>query len=746
MVYNLDVEVYYGEKMMDMFLFGVTIASVIIAAGLVYYIALQAPSDQQKTMYLLAACNLITCIGNFFAVFGRTNDACYVGLIGTYFGGAFLGFCFLIILSTLLRIKLKRSVRTILVMINGAFIVAACIDRDAHFLYESIRYTRRGMISLREVEFNIGFNIYLLWMCSYLLIAACMMFQCRKTKPILFKNLKVTIIGYAMAGVLVLLGCLVSTFTKCSYDFTAIGSTMSLVTLTIFVYHMKVYPLGKDTEEEILEKLEDLIIAYDGNKKIVYINSSAKKQLGISKEYVYGVSVIGINETMDRVLTLINDESITIANKKYVCNNIEFALDRFTKGYIIWLKDVTKEEEYISAAIKLKNEADQANKAKSLFLAHMSHEIRTPMNAVIGMDELILRDTEDEQIQEYANNIMSAGKTLLSIINDVLDYSKIEAGKMEIVELRYSLGNVIRDLTLMTRLRAEKKGLEFRVNVQDGTPDGLIGDVVRVKQIITNILTNGVKYTDNGYVSFDVSYEKLEDSKIMLIVSVKDTGIGIKKENMDKFLGSFERIETEGNHIIEGTGLGMSIVTQLLTAMDGRLEYDSEYGKGSEFKVYIPQKVADNRAIENISENKEEETEKKAIQFEAPGAKILVVDDNKMNRKIAIAMLKDTGVITEQAESGEECLEKIAQNKYDLILLDNLMPGLSGVETLKKIKADKTHKCQDIPIVVMTADVGEDQRLYFLEIGFDDYIAKPMYMDKYLDVLSRNLPYDKMKW
>lgn len=731
---------------MDLFLLGVTIASVLVATGLVYYILLQAPSDQQKAMFLLAVCNMNTCVGNFFAVCGNNNDACYMGLIATYFSGAFLGLCFLTILAELLRVKFKSIVRLFLVLVNVSWIVVSLYDSKIHFLYKSITYHKEGLISTRTVDFNYGFYLYLLWMCSYLILAICMVIQCLKTKPIFMKNLYVTIIGYGMSGVFVLLGSLVSTIIACKYDFTAIGSTLSLVTLALFIYHMRVYPLGKDTEEEILENLEDIIVAYDANKKIVYLNSLARRQLDISDEFVFGVSILGINDRVEKVLELKNEESIEFGNHKYVCNFREFDLDSFTKGYIKWLKDVTKEEEYISAAFKLKNEADQANKAKSLFLAHMSHEIRTPMNAVIGMDELIIRDTQDPQIAEYAKNIMSAGKTLLSIINDVLDYSKIEAGKMDIVELRYSLGNVIRDLTLMTRLRAEKKGLEFRLNVADGTPDGLVGDFVRVKQIITNILTNGVKYTESGYVSLDISYERMEDDMIMLIASVKDTGIGIKQENMDKLLGSFERIETEGNHIIEGTGLGMSIVTQLLNAMGGRLEINSEYGKGSEFRAYIPQKVVDNVPVEITLENQEEPQEKEVAKFEAPEAKILVVDDNKMNRKIAIAMLKDTGIVTDQAESGEECLEKIAENYYDLILLDNLMPGLSGVETFKKIKADKTHKCQGVPVVVMTADVGEDQRLYFLELGFDDYIAKPMYMDKYLDVVSRCLPYEKMKW
>lgn len=731
---------------MNLFLFGVTIASVVISAGLICYIALQAPSEQQKAMFLFAVCNAVTCIGNFFAVLGGSREACYIGLITTYFGGAFLGFCCLLILSVLLRIKMKRAVRLILVLVNFAWVALAVCDRNLHFIYKSVSYTQNGAIYTRDIRFGIGFNLYIIWNCSYLLLAILMIYQCYRTKPILFKNLYVTITGYAASGVFVLVGCLVSSFLRSHYDFTSLGATLALAILTLFVYHMRVYPLGKDTEEEILDNLEDIIVAYDGNNKIVYLNSVARTKLNISNQYVYGVSILGINELVDKTLLLKNEESIEIGDNRYICNTSEFALDYYTKGYIIWLKDVTKEEEYISAAIKLKNEADQANKAKSMFLAHMSHEIRTPMNAVIGMDELILRDTEDPQITEYAQNIMSAGKTLLSIINDVLDYSKIEAGKMDIVELHYSLGNVIRDLSLMTKLRAEKKGLEFRVDVAEGTPDGLVGDVVRVKQIITNILTNGVKYTESGYVSLSISYERMNNNMIMLIATVKDTGIGIKKENMDKLFGSFERIETEGNHIIEGTGLGMSIVTRLLNVMGGRLEYESEYGHGSKFRVYIPQKVDDNREVGAILETSEEPYEKTAVTFEAPDAKILIVDDNKMNRKIAVAMLKNTGIVTDQAESGEECLEMIAANKYDLILLDNLMPGLSGVETFRRIKADKTHQCQGVPIVVMTADVGEDQRLYFLELGFDDYIAKPMYMDKYLDVVSRMLPYEKMKW
>lgn len=308
--------------------------------------------------------------------------------------------------------------------------------------------------------------------------------------------------------------------------------------------------------------------------------------------------------------------------------------------------------------------AKQASEAKSSFLSNMSHEIRTPINAVLGMNEMILRECEDEQILEYANNAKSAGNTLLSLVNDILDFSKIEVGKMDIIVAQYHLGSTINDLVNMVSAKAIDKGLELEINVDEHTPCILIGDEVRIKQCLTNLLSNAVKYTDTGTVTLNIGYEPLNDTNVNLIFEVKDTGIGIKEEDIAKLYSPFERIEEIRNRSIEGTGLGMSIVKKLLALMDTKLEVTSVYGEGSTFKFAVKQQVVSNEEIGNFKEKYKEylqSTEKYRQRFIAPDAKILVVDDTDMNLTVVRSLLKKTQIIVDTVESGFEALDKVKE-------------------------------------------------------------------------------------
>lgn len=322
--------------------------------------------------------------------------------------------------------------------------------------------------------------------------------------------------------------------------------------------------------------------------------------------------------------------------------------------------------------------ANQANKAKSYFLSTMSHDIRTPMNAIIGMNEMILRDSRDEQVLMYAENIRIAGNTLLEIINDILDFSKIEAGKMEIIEVDYNFVSLLNDLVNMVQRRAEEKGLKFELDVDRNIPRILHGDEIRIKQVITNILSNAVKYTREGSVVFAISCSKCEGSKdhIILHVSVRDTGIGIKKEDIDKLFASFERIEEKKNRNIEGTGLGMTIAQSFLNMMGSKITVESEYGKGSVFSFDLRQEVVkweplgefDAAFKRFLSERK-----KYRVQFLAPKARILVVDDVEVNLKVFVNLLSQTKMQIETAQSGDACLALFKQNHYDMIFLDHMM-------------------------------------------------------------------------
>ena len=388
----------------------------------------------------------------------------------------------------------------------------------------------------------------------------------------------------------------------------------------------------------------------------------------------------------------------------------------------------------LSATKKIAEEAkviaQQANRAKSDFLANMSHEIRTPINAVLGMDEMILRESNDPHILEYASNIKQSGSMLLSLINDILDFSKIESGKMDVVPVDYDLGILLGDTIDMIRPRAENKNLQIELNIESGTPVHLHGDEVRIRQIITNILTNAVKYTPEGKVTLTVSAKKVSEKTVQLYVSVKDTGIGIKEEDIARLFDSFQRVDESRNRNIEGTGLGLSITMRLLNLMGSRLEVKSTYGEGSDFYFYLEQEQLDDEVLgEDIQKYYEKLKGKINVsteQFYAPDAKILVVDDNEMNLKVFLGLLKNHGMQIDTAMSGKECLARIEQNAYHMIFMDYLMPEMDGVETLRQIKKLKTNQSKDAVIIALTANAVSGAREMFLEEGFVNFLSKPI--------------------
>ncbi|MCQ2104988.1 MAG: ATP-binding protein [Fibrobacter sp.] len=418
-------------------------------------------------------------------------------------------------------------------------------------------------------------------------------------------------------------------------------------------------------------------------------------------------------------------------------------------GYLVISQRKIDENESLRRA---KSIAENASQAKSQFLANMSHEIRTPINGILGMDTMLLKECKDPTLREYANNIRSAGHTLLSLINDILDISKIESGKMEIVPVEYSLFSVLNDCYNMVASRAKDKSLDFVVKVDENIPSELYGDEVRVRQIINNLLSNAVKYTSRGSITLNVRYEKTtpsnplaaeEVSSINLIVSVEDTGIGIREEDKGKLFMTFQRLEEKRNRNIEGTGLGLNLTKHLVDLMNGVIRVESIYGKGSSFTVCIPQVVKKHTPMGDFNAKYKVYTEASEIvrdKFRASDANILVVDDVPMNLRVMRGLLKDTEIQIDEANNGMEALERIKRKHYDVIFLDHMMPVMDGIETLEVMKTLVGNPNEKTPVIMLTANAITGVREGYIKAGFTDYLSKPVREDDLLVMLKKYLP------
>lgn len=399
-------------------------------------------------------------------------------------------------------------------------------------------------------------------------------------------------------------------------------------------------------------------------------------------------------------------------------------------------------------AKKAERQAQTATEAKSSFLANMSHEIRTPINTIMGMDEMILRETSDKVVEEYALDIKAASQNLLSLINDILDITKIESGKMGLVNGEYQFMSLMHDVLNNVTIRAKEKGLDVRLDIAGNIPCDMFGDDVRIRQILTNIITNAVKYTQEGYVEISARCKRNYDNTVDLTFAIKDTGIGIKQEDIKRMFESFERLEENRNRNIEGAGLGMAITQNLLKMMGSNLEVQSVYGKGSTFSFTINQEIVNDEDIGDFNQKLKQLTAnyEYSTSFEAPKAKFLVVDDNTMNRKVFVSLLKEAKVNIDEASSGDECLNMIKKEHYDMIFLDHMMPGLDGLETFKMMAALPGNKCLGTPVIALTANAIAGAKERYMTLGFHGFLSKPIVPAQLEKMIRDFLPEDLLEY
>jgi len=515
---------------------------------------------------------------------------------------------------------------------------------------------------------------------------------------------------------------------------SAIAAFFSAMLLYSISRSNKAFGLSKDNiSEYVFEDVNLPVIVTNNDNEIVLCNNYTREYFDSKKEDIIGKNVYDFVSVFEDDLDSSKENRLIRINKTgKICKVTKTEVnDRFNELLytLCFFADVTKERDILYMLEESRQVAEDANNAKSVFLANMSHEIRTPINAIMGMNEMIIRETSDKGILDYSKEIENSGKNLLALINDILDISKIESGKLSLVTTDYDVASLINDSYNSVLLRAKEKNLNLYVENNKDIPCTLFGDEIRIRQIITNFLTNAVKYTREGSIHLKVDYERISADKINFIVSVKDTGIGLTMDQRKELFSPFIRFDEKQHKNIEGTGLGLSIVKRFVEMMNGSIEVASDRGIGSTFTVTIPQKVVDATPIGNIGERIDvgsQNRKKYKESFVAPNAKVLVVDDVLTNLKVFQGLLKKTQIKITTCLSGKECLEAIEKEKFDVIFLDHMMPGMDGIETFHLMKEMKDHLNVDTPVVMLTANAISGVEEEYLKEGFDDYLAKPI--------------------
>ncbi len=680
------------------------------------------------------------------------NESAYISALQfSYLGRTWYPYFVFLFIMELVGVRIPSKIKNVMMIIDAVIYITIFNLQNHTLYYTDIYYDTSGIFPRLQHgngimhHFNMAFQ-FMLAICALV----CLFRALRKEKKKVTRNSLITVMMATFVQAFFLVAQLTHMFSLSDfYDVSMIGYFIGTIMMLIAIISFDLLGTREIAKEFIIDRISEGIIAVDNEGAIKYFNEPA--------EELYPELAAGKDRGSDRILPLLTD---AVAKKEYLKIKDHFysveenSLIRNGQDYgkLYALSDETDHIHYTEELERQKKIADDANAAKSRFLANMSHEIRTPINAVIGMDEMILRESSEEEIRGYASGIMSAGKTLLALINDILDLSKVEEGKMEIIPVRYELFSMVNNLVNIISGRAEKKGLKFCVEVDPHIPKDLVGDEIRIRQCALNILTNAVKYTEKGSVTLKFSYKDMEEGagsdgrNIALTLSVTDTGIGMKPEDLEKLLKPYQRIDEKRNRQIEGTGLGMSITSQLLHLMGSRLEVESEYGRGTCMSFTIVQQAVSSEEIGKYDlkyRHSGKGIPEYSEMFHAPDARILVVDDTDINLLVMRNLLKKTQIQIDTASSGSEALALNSSNTYDALFIDHMMPDMDGLETLKKLRGSGHNL--NAPAIALTANAISGAREMYIEAGFDGYLSKPVESEKLEMLLMNILPQNKIK-
>jgi len=714
--------------------------AIVVLAGailLLIDVMMQYPSVEQKMMQMVAVMIALVEGGFLIEMTAEGSHTAWIGICIKFTGYEFIMTITAIFASAYFNYPLKAKMILVVSIVKLLFLASLYLFRFNPLYFSGYEYLSDGIYP--RLKFQLGVlmhidSLFHLWLavslCLFLYYISRNMVKKRQATMLLHMLWLPSIVYFAyVAGI------------TDGYDLTPYAFLTVEVGLFRFLKKFSLANIVEISQECIADSFTNGYVITDLSHHFVYASKQAKRLFPEVETYCYNNT---IREIEKRFLSTNNQ--LLIGRSFYELRKKEVYDKREICGYAYCFFDISSSHNQLARLMELKKEADRANQAKSDFLANMSHEIRTPMNAIVGMTELVLREDISSQVRNNIVNVRRAAKSLLSIINDILDFSKLESKRMELVKVSYQVSSILNDVLNITSIRLSEKPIELIVDVDKTIPEMLYGDESKVRQILTNILNNAVKYTNEGTITLTVAWKRKQKTAL-LHIEVKDTGIGITEENKRKLFQSFQRIDTRRNRSIEGTGLGLAITKNLLELMNGSIEVDSIYGKGSTFTIVLPQTIYDDRPCNYEYNLRMPDLTEEAFHqtFVAPDASILVVDDNIVNLKVVEGLMQPYQMKIQTAKSGQECLKFLETEQYDLILMDYMMPGMDGADTLQAIRCRKGEYFEKVPVLALTADAVSGAQERFLQFGFADYISKPIDVKKLDEKLKKYLPKEMVK-
>lgn len=732
---------------MHTFFIFIQYVGIILLMVEAFYVVGRKPSKQQYYLLFLLIALCTNFAGYLLELQAVTLREALMAVRFSYLGKPFIVLCqFLFVMHTC-KVKIPQRLETVLVCVHAA-VVLLVLTCDKHTLfYSSIQFSQDGFFPHLKLGHGVFYILHSVLMLLYalIMIAVCLSRYIKTTKEVEKKQFLylILMVLIAMAGFLIFL----SGITK-GYDITLLACLIDSVLLSVLIFHGGIFDTLTLAKELAMDALAEGIVVVDIDENVLYFNQTA--------EQIYkGISLGKSEKILEDMDTCILDKK-KLVRERYIYAVSSYMIEKENTYYgrMYVLTDITDSYHYTERVKEqaeimkeLKDQAESANQAKSVFVSNMSHEIRTPMNAIVGLTEVLLRKKWEPEDEKYLLNIQSSGNALLKLINDLLDFSKIEAGKFEISEDTFDIAQMLRDIQVIGTTRIGDKGVALVMDIDETIPRLLYGDGLRIRQVIINIMNNAVKFTEEGSVTVTVKIQKKETDKVQLYVSVKDTGQGIHKEDLKRLFDAFTQVDIKKNQGKEGTGLGLAISRQLVEMMGGELKVDSEYGKGSNFYFSLWTGIESEETIGCFAEVKqqpEEEEKDEVFTFTAQQAHVLLVDDNEINQEVAKALLEPFEMCIDLASNGQEALDMVQKQTYDLVFMDHFMPVMDGVEATKRIRSLEGEYYKNLPVIALTADAVQGVREEFFAAGMNDFASKPIEMEDVSKVLCKWLPKEKI--